>query len=151
MPDSYRIVTAPNNAGMTTIVDNGTNLGILGTHDGTPVFADRGLAERVLAYLNVALTDEEDLYVADSGECCSDHCVADVHDLRLDQAERLVEVLAARDQALREKIASQIEAKYLGPDSGRSHDGREAPDAALRNAHDEGLETAARIARGEAR
>ena len=61
------------------------------------------------------------------------------------------EVLAAREQALREEIAGQIEAKYLGPDSGRGHDGREAPDAALRNAYDEGLEMAACIARGETR
>ena len=60
-------------------------------------------------------------------------------------------ILAAREQALREEIAKGIEAKYLGPDSGRGYDGREAPDAALRNAYDEGLEFAARIARGGAR
>lgn len=58
---------------------------------------------------------------------------------------------AAREQALREEIAQEIEAKYLGPDSGRGYDGRESPDAALRNAYDEGLEMAARIARGETR
>jgi len=50
----------------------------------------------------------------------------------------------------RERIAQAIEAKYLGPDSGRSHDGREAPDAHCRNAYDEGLEAAVRIARGDA-
>ena len=54
-------------------------------------------------------------------------------------------------QAERERIAREIESQYLGPDSGRQHDGREAPDAALRHAFDEGLEYAARIARGEGR
>jgi hypothetical protein len=48
----------------------------------------------------------------------------------------------------REEIAREIEAKYLGPDFGRQYDGRESPDAAIFNAHDEGLELAARIARG---
>jgi hypothetical protein len=46
-----------------------------------------------------------------------------------------------------EGIAAAIEAKYLGPNSGRGYDGREAPDAHCRNAYDEGLETAATIAR----
>lgn len=54
-------------------------------------------------------------------------------------------------QAERERIAREIEAKYLGPDSGRQHDGRDAPDAHLRNAYDEGLQAAAEIARGEGR
>ena len=57
---------------------------------------------------------------------------------------------AVREEAKaeeRERIAQAIEAKYLGPDSGRGYDGREAPDAHCRNAYDEGLETAASIAR----
>lgn len=33
--------------------------------------------------------------MTDAGDCCRDYCVADVHDLRLDQAERLEEVLRA--------------------------------------------------------
>lgn len=37
-----------------------------------------------------ALTDEG---MTDAGDCCRDYCVATVHDLRLDQAERLEEVL----------------------------------------------------------
>ena len=44
------------------------------------------------------------------------------------------------------EITEAIESKYLGPDSGRLPDGRDAPDAAQRNAYDEGLEVAARIA-----
>ena len=44
------------------------------------------------------------------------------------------------------EIVEAIESKYLGPDSGRLPDGRDAPDAAQRNAYDEGLELAARIA-----
>ena len=50
---------------------------------------------------------------------------------------------------VRESVAREIEASYLGPDSGRSPDGRDAPDADLRHAFDEGLEHAARLARGE--
>ena len=57
--------------------------------------------------------------------------------------------LAAHDRALREQIARDIEQHYLGPDSGRRFDGRDAPDAAEREAFDEGLQVAARIARGE--
>ena len=57
--------------------------------------------------------------------------------------------LAAHDRELREQIARDIEKHYLGPDSGRRFDGRDAPDAAERDAFDEGLQVAARIARGE--
>jgi hypothetical protein len=57
--------------------------------------------------------------------------------------------IAAHDRALREQIARDIEQHYLGPDSGRCFDGRDAPDAAEREAFDEGLQFAARIARGE--
>ena len=57
--------------------------------------------------------------------------------------------LAAHDQALREQIARGIKQYCLGPDSGRRFDGRDAPDAAERDAFDEGLQLAARIARGE--
>lgn len=46
-----------------------------------------------------------------------------------------------------ERIAQAIEAKYLGPDSGRGYDGSEAPDAHCRNAYDEGLYDAAAIVR----
>ena len=56
--------------------------------------------------------------------------------------------LTAHDRALREQIARDIEKHYLGPDSGRCFDGRDAPDAAERAAFDEGLQVAARIARG---
>lgn len=65
--------------------------------------------------------------------------------------ERIVAARVAEARAdERERIAQAIEGKYLGPDSGRSHDGHEAPDAALRNAYDEGLEVAACIARDKA-
>jgi hypothetical protein len=57
--------------------------------------------------------------------------------------------LDAHDRALRKQIARDIEQHYLGPDSGRCFDGRDAPDAAEREAFDEGLQFAARIARGE--
>ena len=57
--------------------------------------------------------------------------------------------IATHDKALREQIAREIEQHYLGPDSGRRFDGRDAPDAAEREAFDEGLQFAARIARGE--
>ena len=50
----------------------------------------------------------------------------------------------------RKRIADEITSRYLGPDFGRLSDGRDSPDAALHDAYDEGLETAARIARGEA-
>lgn len=60
------------------------------------------------------------------------------------------QVVAAVEPLIREQIAKEIERHYLGPDSGRSPlDGREAPDAHLRNAYDEGLEVAVRIARGD--
>lgn len=61
------------------------------------------------------------------------------------EVERL---LTAHDRALREQIARDIEKHYLGLDSGRRFDGRDAPDAAERAAFDEGLQLAARIARG---
>ena len=51
-------------------------------------------------------------------------------------------------ETLRESIAKQIEAQFLGPDYGRQHDGRDSPHAAETNAYDEGLWTAARIVRG---
>ena len=58
--------------------------------------------------------------------------------------------LRERDRRIRsvvgKEIAEAIESRYLGPDSGRLPDGRDAPDAAQRNAYDEGLELAARIA-----
>ena len=57
--------------------------------------------------------------------------------------------IAARDRALRKQIARDIEQHYLGPDSGRCFDGRDAPDAAEMEAFDDGLQLAARIARGE--
>ena len=56
--------------------------------------------------------------------------------------------LTAHDRALREQIARDIEKHYLGLDSGRRFDGRDAPDEAERAAFDEGLQLAARIARG---
>lgn len=63
-----------------------------------------------------------------------------------DAADRAI---AAHDRALREQIARDIEQHYLGPDAGRRFDGRDAPDAAEMEAFDEGLQFAARIARGE--
>ena len=61
--------------------------------------------------------------------------------------------LDARDVAttheVREQVARDIERHHLGPDSGRRFDGRDAPDAAERDAFDEGLQVAARIARGK--
>ena len=68
-----------------------------------------------------------------------------------EMAARVEKIIDARVQAERERIAREIESRYLGPDSGRQHDGRDAPDAHLRNAFDEGLEYAARIAWGEGR
>ena len=59
--------------------------------------------------------------------------------------------LAQHDAEVRkqveEEVAQAIERRYLGPDSGRLFDGREAPDAPLRRAYDDGLEVAARTAR----
>lgn len=82
---------------------------------------------------------------------CGHHGVAHV----LYKAARDVESLS--EQAIREAVAAEreriaqaIEAKYLGPDSGRAYDGSEAPDAHCRNAYDEGLYDAARIARADA-
>ena len=57
--------------------------------------------------------------------------------------------LAAHDRALREQIEREIEQYYLGPESGRFFDGRPALDAAEVEAFDDGLQLAARIARGE--
>lgn len=57
--------------------------------------------------------------------------------------------LAAHDRALRKRIARDIEQYYLGPESGRFFDGRDAPDAAEMEAFDDGLQFAARLARGE--
>jgi len=61
-------------------------------------------------------------------------------------------IAEAVDQARaeeRERIAAAIESGYLGPDFGRQYDGRESPDARLHDAYDEGLESAARIARSQ--
>ena len=58
-------------------------------------------------------------------------------------------LIAEAVEQARADVAEQIEAHYLGPDFGRLYDGRESPTAALQNAYDEGLEMAARIARGE--
>lgn len=70
--------------------------------------------------------------------------------MSMDEAEVAFDrAIAAHDRELREQIARDIEAHYLGPDSGRSFDGRDAPDAAERDAFDEGLQVASRIARGE--
>ena len=66
-----------------------------------------------------------------------------------ERGEQFDRAIAAHDQALREQIARDIEQYCLGPDSGRRFDGRDAPDAAEREAFDEGLQLAARIARGE--
>lgn len=51
--------------------------------------------------------------------------------------------IRAAEPLLREVIANEIEGLYLGPDSGRLHDGSEPPDAHLRQAYDEGIEAAA--------
>jgi len=75
----------------------------------------------------------------------------------LDDAYEIAPVVAALiaeavDQARaeeRERIAAAIESGYLGPDFGRQYDGRESPDARLHDAYDEGLESAARIARSQ--
>ena len=66
-----------------------------------------------------------------------------------ERGEQFDRAIAVHDRALREQIARDIEKHYLGPDSGRRFDGRDAPDAAEREAFDEGLQLAARIARGE--
>ena len=58
----------------------------------------------------------------------------------------LAEVINTTRKQVAEEITEAIESKYLGPDSGRLPDGRDAPDAAQRNAYDEDLEVAARIA-----
>ena len=57
--------------------------------------------------------------------------------------------ITAHDRALREQVSRDIEQHYLGPDSGRCFDGRDAPNAAEMEAFDEGLQFAASIARGE--
>ena len=61
----------------------------------------------------------------------------------VDRAARALEFIR---EVVGKEIKEAIESKYLGPDSGRLPDGRDAPDAAQRNAYDEGLEVAARIA-----
>ena len=66
-----------------------------------------------------------------------------------ERGEQFDRAMAAHDRELREQIARGIEQYCLGPDSGRRFDGRDAPDAAEREAFDEGLQLAARIARGE--
>ena len=70
---------------------------------------------------------------------------------RVFREEDVARIKADAVQAERRRIAREIEARYLGPDSGRLYDGRDAPDAALRNAYDDGLMEAARIARSEGR
>ena len=73
--------------------------------------------------------------------------------IAMEHAERVVasDWLAQRDAAVRaevgERIASAIEAEYLGADFGRQYDGRESPDALQHHAYDEGLQEAAEIAR----
>ena len=58
--------------------------------------------------------------------------------------------IAAHDRELREQVAQDIEAHYLGPDAGRNPlTGADSSDALLNWAYDEGLQAAARIARGE--
>ena len=57
--------------------------------------------------------------------------------------------IAAHDRKLRQQIERDIEQYYLGPESGRFFDGRDAPDAAEVEAFDDGLQLAASIARGE--
>lgn len=51
------------------------------------------------------------------------------------------------EKRVREEVAREIEAHYLGADYGRNLDGTESPDTALGHAYDEGLEQASRIAR----
>ena len=54
------------------------------------------------------------------------------------------------EAAVREHVARDIEATYLGPDFGRNPiTGQDSPHAMLAEAYDEGLSNAARIARGE--
>ena len=55
------------------------------------------------------------------------------------------------EQEVREEVAAEIERGYLGPDFARRPDGSEGPDARAAQAYDEGLEQAARVARGGAR
>lgn len=109
----------------------------------------------------VTLTDD-DLHITDAGECCSDYCVADVHDLMLDQAERLVEVLAARE-AVRAQIKADLpieeiswtiqEALCVISGSGRRCEIHEArtrtEDGRCPEAHAAAVAVAARIAGGE--
>ena len=60
------------------------------------------------------------------------------------------DALAAAEPHIRAKIAAEIEQRYLGADFGRNPvTGADSPDSRLRDAYDEGLQTAARVARGE--
>lgn len=79
--------------------------------------------------------------------CVKRHLCRDDH-FHARNVERIVAARVEQARAdERERIAQAIEATYLGPDSGRGYDGSEAPDAHCRNAYDEGLYDAARIAR----
>ena len=58
--------------------------------------------------------------------------------------------IAAAEPHIRAKIADEIEQHYLGADFGRNPTtGADSPDASLRDAYDEALNLAARIARQE--
>ena len=60
------------------------------------------------------------------------------------------DALAAAEPHIRAKIAAEIEQRYLGADFGRNPvTGADSPDSHLHAAHDEALNLAARIARGE--
>ena len=74
------------------------------------------------------------------------HSIPDIDDLAHDVVAAVRPLIEAE---VRERIAGEIEASYLGPDFGRAFDGRESPDARLHDAYDQGLERAAVIARGK--
>lgn len=76
-------------------------------------------------------------------------CICGQADLRYGRAwDRHIATIT--EAAVREQVAQDIEATYLGPDFGRNPaTGQDSPHAMHAEAYDEGLYDAARIARGE--
>lgn len=133
-----------------------------GLGETDPAFLDPLPSDERIVYMAVAravFAAVEPLIRAEYGECSCDPNPSTTNGPEEDCPQHgrpysywtnAVGELVAREPLIREQIAKEIERHYLGPDSGRSPlDGRDAPDAHLRNAYDEGLEEAARIARGQ--
>ena len=80
------------------------------------------------------------------------HCICGWIHHDYDGSQKHVRHVAeVTEAAVREQVARDIEANYLGPDFGRNPiSGQDSPHAMHAEAYDEGLADAARIARGGA-